>query len=73
MTRFAYNLQIAIDLEGRQLFLGLSEGQLPCRSGARPNGVDAPLPPDTAPSAEELFDDLASMLKKSSMKTITED
>jgi len=73
LSRFAYNLQIAIDLAGRQLFLGLGDDQLPGRSATKSSGTSAALPSDAAPSAEELFDDLASMLKKSSVKTITED
>ncbi len=73
LSRFAYNLQIAIDLDGRQLFLGLGDDQLPDRSGTKSNEANAAMPSDSAPSAEELFDDLASMLKKGSVKTITED
>ena len=74
LSRHAYNLQIDIDLEGNKLSLGLDEAQLPGR--AAPVVDESPavgkLPTD-APSAEELFDDLASMLKKRSAKTITED
>ena len=74
LSRHAYNLQMEIDLEGRSLSLGLDESHLPGRSApARQESGPAPAQPVGAPSAEELFDDLASMLKKRSAKTITED
>ena len=73
LSRFAYNLQIDIDLEGRHLSLGLGEDQLPGRSSATTSQDSAVSPSAAAPTAEALFDDLASMLKKRSVKTITED
>lgn len=73
LTRFAYNLQIDIDLEGRLLSLGLDNERLPGRAGAQAAGPGASLPADTAPSTEALIDDLASILRKSAVKTITED
>lgn len=74
MSRYAYNLQIEINLEGRSLSFGLDDSQLPGRAGPRPIDTDsAARAPAGAPSAEELFDDLASMLKKRSAKTITEE
>ena len=73
LSRFAYNLQIDIDLEGRRLSLGLGEDQLPGRSNAAVPEESATGPSAAAPTAEALFDDLASMLKKRSVKTITED
>ncbi|MEZ5503196.1 MAG: hypothetical protein R3E50_11320 [Halioglobus sp.] len=73
LSRFAYNLQIEIDLEGRSLTLGLGNEQLPGKAAPRASAPGVSLPPDTAPSAEELFDDLASMLRKSSVKKIIED
>lgn len=73
LTHFAYNLQIEIDLEGRNISLGLGDDQLPGRGSTVSNGADVERPSHAAPSAEELIDDLASMLKKSSVKTITED
>jgi hypothetical protein len=72
LSRHAYNLQIEINLEGRSLSLGLDETQLPGRAAAQSQDSGAARPAG-APSAEELFDDLASMLKKRSAKTITED
>ena len=74
LSRHAYNLQMEIDLEGRGLSLGLDENHLPGRGApARQETSPAPAQSAGAPSAEELFDDLASMLKKRSAKTITED
>jgi hypothetical protein len=74
LSRYAYNLQIAIDLEGRKLSLGLDQDALPGRAAATKTDDKRPgLPPDAAPSAEELFDDLAGLLKKNAARTITED
>jgi len=73
LSRFAYNLQIDIDLEGRELSLGIGDSDLPSRAAAKSADSGAPQPPITAPSAEELFDDLAGLLKKSTAKTMTED
>ena len=73
LSRHAYNLQIDMDLEDRSLALGLDDSGLPHRSAQGEDGsADAQKKPD-APTAEELFDDLASMLRKRSAKTITED
>ncbi len=73
LSRHAYNLQIAIELEGQSMSLGLDDSQLPHR-GASPS-LDAGLdhPPGAAPTTEELFDDLAVMLKKRNTKVMTED
>ena len=73
LSRHAYNLQIEINLEGQRMSLGLDETQLPGRAAAHPQDSSGANTPGGAPSAEELFDDLASMLKKRSAKTITED
>jgi len=73
LSRHAYNLQIEINLEGQEMSLGLDETQLPGRAAADPRDSSGARMPGGAPSAEELFDDLASMLKKRSAKTITED
>lgn len=74
LSRHAYNMQIEIELEGQSLSLGLDGKQLPHRS------PDSATSPDTeehkrgsAPSADEMIDDLASMLKKRSAKSMTED
>jgi hypothetical protein len=72
-SRPALNLQIDIKLEGKNLCLGLDETQLPGRTTQPPEAEPAARKPGGAPSAEELFDDLASMLKKRGEKTITED
>tara|TARA_R110002072_G_scaffold84388_8_gene191346 strand:+ start:3014 stop:4381 length:1368 start_codon:yes stop_codon:yes gene_type:complete len=73
MSRCAYNLQIEIDLAGRKLSLGLDQKELPCRPATKPNDSHSEKSIEAAPSAEELFDDLAGMLKKTVTKTITED
>ncbi len=74
LSRHAYNLQIAIELEGQQLALGLDGGQLPQRTArhAAATGVDKDQP-GAAPSTEELFDDLAGLLKKRNSKVMIED
>jgi hypothetical protein len=73
LSRFAYNLQIDIDLEGRNLSLGLTHDQLPGRATPQSGTPTRTLPADTAPSAEELFDDLAHLLRKNTPRIITED
>lgn len=74
LSRFAYNLQIQIERDGSSLLLGLNEEQLPGRGGSS-SATEGGAPPTAAvaPSAAELFDDLASMLKKRSDKSISED
>lgn len=73
ISRYAYNLQIEIGLEGKTLDLGLDESRLPGRGAHPAESQAAAAVPGDAPSAEELFDDLASMLQKRSTKTIMED
>ncbi len=73
LSRHAYNLQIEINLEDQNLSLGLDETRLPGRAARRPEPAAQASGPGEAPSAEELFNDLASMLKKRSAKTITQD
>lgn len=70
LSHFVYNLQIEIDLEGRKLCLGLGEDRLPRRG--RSSSVDARRA-EPAPSAEELIDDLSSILGKNRIRTIVED
>ena len=71
LSRFAYNLQIDIELEGKSLSLGLDDSALPGRGdeGAQDTGAAG----SEAPSAEALFDDLASLLKKRNSKKMIED
>jgi hypothetical protein len=71
LSRVAYNLQIDIELEGKRLSLGLDDSALPHREPAGRKATTAPA--GEAPSAEELFDDLASLLKKRSTKKMVED
>jgi hypothetical protein len=61
LSRYAYNLQIEIDLAGETLSLGLDEASLPTRTKA------------DSPSAQELVDDLSTLLKKRGNESITEE
>lgn len=82
LTRHAYNLQVDIDLDGQSLSLGLDDSQLPGRAAVaeetagdvlKPSGQPDQAADDAAQTAEELFDDLASMLRRRADKTIVED
>jgi hypothetical protein len=73
LSRLAYNLQIDMDLDGSNLALGVDSSDLPQRGARAADAVAGQAGFAEAPSAEELFDDLASMLKKRSAKTIVED
>ena len=85
LVHHAYNLQLEIDLEGQSLSLGLESDQLPDLSEPKPEPepepvVEEPKPtpelirkPQEAGSTEEVIDDLASMLRKRSSKTMRED
>ena len=78
LSRHAYNLQVSMDVSGDHLNLGLDDTRLPGRASARQaeesagqQGEVASV--DEAASAEELFDDLASLLKKRNHRSIVED
>ena len=74
LSRNAYNLQIAIELEGQRLSLGLDESQLPHRAASPAATGGGNQRPGAAPSTDQLIDDLASMLKKKrGAKLMTED
>lgn len=81
LVRHAYNLQLEVDLEGQPLSLGLELDQLPGVSEPESEQVaEEPKPtpelvrkPQAAGSTEEVIDDLASMLRKRSSKTMRED
>ena len=73
LSRHAYNLQIAIDLEGQQLSLGLDGSRLPQRSARQAAAEVDKDQPGAAPSTEELFDDLAGLLRKRNSKSMVED
>ena len=73
LSRFAYNLQIDIDMAGSNLALGLGKEHLPGRRPESAQRAQTVMPSDSPPSAEELFEDLASILKKNTAKIITED
>ena len=73
LSRYAYNLQAEIGLAGEDLQLGLDISRLPGRRAvpvaARASRTDR----GAAASAEEMYDDLALMLRKRAQKTIIED
>jgi hypothetical protein len=89
LSRHVYNLQLEIDLEGQPLALGLDERRLPQRAAPRfdqqprpdqqpQQGREpqpgAPAPARrSAPSTDDLIDDLAAMLKRRSAKSISEE
>lgn len=74
LSRHAFNLELSMGLEGHPLHLGLDATRLPGRAEA-PAAADpvTEAPAASAASAEELFDDLASLLQKRSTKQIVED
>ena len=84
LTRYAYNLQVDIDLDGQALALGLDPTQLPGRVAASKRADQQPQLSEAvvaaaepegsrAQTTEALFDDLAGMLRKRQAKSITED
>jgi len=73
LSRHAYNLQVSLELEGRELSLGLDESKLPTRGQVPQSPASAPGQGRAAPSTDELMDDLAGMLKRRSAKSIVED
>jgi len=73
LSRHAYNLQIQMELEGQKLSLGLDGSKLPHKPSSAPEAGSDPGQRTAAPSAEEMIDDLASMLRKRSVKAMTED
>ncbi|GAB5450694.1 MAG: hypothetical protein Hals2KO_10220 [Halioglobus sp.] len=74
LARYAYNLEIEIDLDGQPLSLGLDNVRLPPRSdkAASSNENESKMV-EGAPSTEELIDDLSGMLNRRGSKAITED
>jgi len=73
LTRHAYNLQIEIDLEDETLWLGLDGTRLPGRKEETDNAEVGEDKPPEAVSAEDMYDDLAFMLRKRAAKAISED
>ncbi|MCB1688721.1 MAG: hypothetical protein KDI33_09560 [Halioglobus sp.] len=73
MARTAYNLQIEIDLAGKKLALGLDQHALPAAIEEEPIETLSRQPIKAAPSAKELFDDLAGILKKNPSNSMGED
>ncbi|MEH6592964.1 MAG: hypothetical protein V7746_22030 [Halioglobus sp.] len=72
LSRHAYNLQVEIDLQGEELWLGLDSTRLPGRQATAENEAEKSSP-KVAASPEEMYDDLALMLKKRAQKEIVED
>ena len=70
LSRFVYNLQIEIALEGAELHLGLSESELPEGREFSASEIDLV---DTVQSTAELVDDLSDMFGKKKPKTIVEE
>jgi class 3 adenylate cyclase len=75
LSRYAYNLQLAIGVSDRELVLGLDSSMLPHRTNPVPDEVakSSGAPAAPAPTAEELFDDLASILNKRNTGKMTEE
>ncbi len=71
LSRHAYNLEIEMDLEGRELRLGLDGSQLPGREEAGAEAGESVRKP--AHSADDMIGDLASVLQKRRAKLIAED
>ena len=70
LSRFVYNLQIEIALEGAELHLGLSESELPEGREFSASEIDLV---DAVQSTAELVDDLSDMFGKKKPKTIVEE
>ena len=73
LSHYAYNLQLVVDLEGKELQLGLDDSKLPGQVAAKTAtegaNEDESMAIDDeedrpAATAEEMFDDLASLLQK---------
>ena len=79
LSRHAYNLQVSMDVSGDHLNLGLDDTRLPGRAASSKQAEesvgqrDEVESVDEAASTEELFDDLASLLKKRNSRSIVED
>ncbi len=79
LSRYAYNLQVEIAMEGQDIWLGLDSSRLPGKPVAVPIDTSAAQPDsktsvaNEAASAEDMYDDLAFMLKKRAQKAIIED
>lgn len=70
LSRYVYNLQVSIDVGGDHLTLGLDPRQIQAEETA--SAAEAQQTRD-ARSAEDMFDDLAVLLKKRQKRSIVED
>ncbi|MEM8560862.1 MAG: hypothetical protein AAGF57_01440 [Pseudomonadota bacterium] len=73
LSRHAYNLQVSIELEGQSLDLGLDDSRLPHRIKEKPGAEEEAVAEDKTHETDDLYDDLANLLKKRSAKVMTED
>jgi hypothetical protein len=73
LSRDAYNLQIEIELEGQRLALGLDDDHLPHPGGSASVGYVDKHEAGAAPTTDELFEDLATLLKRRNNKALTEE
>ncbi len=73
LSRYAYNLQVEIAFEDETLWLGLDSSRLPGRESSKAQKDPAKPGQTEASSAEDMYDDLAFMLKKRAQKAIIED
>lgn len=73
LSRHAYNLQLTIELEDQTLELGLQDDQLGCGRGQDDMTRGDELRRTGSGSAEDAIDDLASLLRKRSRGSLTED
>ena len=77
LTRHAYNLEVAMEVADTRLQLGLLHQQLQEADKPPPAGQSGTRPAAAsqgeAATAEELFDDLALLLKKRNTRGIVED
>ena len=73
LSRHAYNLQIEMELDGQKLTLGLDANKLPHRSTRPAESGEDGRERSAAPSADEVIDDLSSLLRKRGTKAMMED
>lgn len=73
LSRHAYNLEVAMDVAGNHLHLGMAGDKLADRESSLETDEVPAAANSTAATTEELFDDLALLLKKRTTRSIVED
>ena len=73
LSRHAYNLQVSMDVGGAHLNLGLDPEHTSVEAAPAEAEPAVPDSPKQAATAEEMFDDLALLLKKRNNSRIVED